>query len=493
MSLLHRADAELIEQIVVFEPLPEIGPGEPYGPDLATNLLNIPAGRMSAFAENRGHFLEWVRAQGDRLLAKYGVKHLDAETFLPRPMFGEYLQFVWGSLLEQAAAMGIQVKCVHERVTRIEREAVSGVAILHTATDAVSAHNLVLCNGNLASTAYAELQGLPGYFHSPYPVSALVTRIPEEAAVLVIGSSLSAVDAIVGLREAGHAGQITAVSRNGRLPSVRSVVVPDQPITSPTVEELAACVHDPAVGLTLEDLFGLLSERVLAAGGALDVKEFLGLNAELRVSLDHEIRAASEDSRVWQGVAISLNEVVEHAWNMMPDAERQRLYKIWRPIWMNRRATFPLVNAIKIRRYLEAANFDILEAGEGLQITAAAGGGFDVRIQARGNHESALAVDYVVNATGMSTDVTRATDGLVVALLESGMAVPDPYGGLRLDFDTGCLIDAQGTVQQDISALGSLATGTYFWTMSLDVNARLALEQARRLVTSLIPAGQTAV
>jgi hypothetical protein len=33
-----------------------------------------------------------------------------------------------------------------------------------------------------------------------------------------------------------------------------------------------------------------------------------------------------------------------------------------------------------------------------------------------------------------------------------------------------------------VSLLGSLATGTYFWTVSLDVNSRLALEQAQRLV-----------
>jgi hypothetical protein len=40
--------------------------------------------------------------------------------------------------------------------------------------------------------------------------------------------------------------------------------------------------------------------------------------------------------------------------------------------------------------------------------------------------------------------------------------------------------------------LGSLAGGTYFWTTSMDVNARLARDQARRIAAEISRAPERA-
>ena len=84
------------------------------------------------------------------------------------------------------------------------------------------ARRVALCNGNLPSRAFPALAAAPGYFNSPYPVSELAAGIAADATVCVIGTSLSAVDAVVALQQAGHRGPLICVSRNGRLPSVRS-------------------------------------------------------------------------------------------------------------------------------------------------------------------------------------------------------------------------------------------------------------------------------
>jgi hypothetical protein len=44
---------------------------------------------------------------------------------------------------------------------------------------------------------------------------------------------------------------------------------------------------------------------------------------------------------------------------------------------------------------------------------------------------------------------------------------------------------SDGSINADISVLGTMAAGTYFWTNSMDVNARLARGVAGRLVQEL--------
>jgi len=473
------------KQILVFEPLPDVGPGEPYASDLASNLLNIPAGKMSAYAQDRGHFLRWIENRGPAILLKYGVERLEASAFLPRSLFGEYLRDVWADLCRCAERLGIHVHHVPARVDGITLEPDGGVR-LETPVGDFFAQRLVLCNGNLPTVSYADLHGCPGYFNTPYPVAELARTIGREAHVGIIGTSLSAIDAIVALKESGHTGPVLAVSRSGRLPAVRSAVTAPIPIVPPTAQEIAAIMGREGQGLTLDAIFAFLSDRLSAAGAALDLSDILGEGETAREMLQYEIIASSTQPRCWQAVAISLNDAIEHVWRLMPEAERRRFHAEWRSLWMTRRATFPMSNALKIQGYLEGGGLEIRAGNNDLSISAVAGG-FDIRLPGKDGQLASRHVDYIVNATGMSTDVAASADPLVRSLLASGIACADPYGGFQLHFDTGCLLDSKGNVVENISVLGSLAAGTYFWTVSLDVNARLAFEQASRIAAEWSP------
>ena len=115
----------------------------------------------------------------------------------------------------------------------------------------------------------------------------------------------------------------------------------------------------------------------------------------------------------------------------------------------------------------------------------AASGLFQTRLRDAAGQVVTHASRYLINATSFSVDALRTQDPLVSALLSEGHAQADPHGGLALDYGTGCLKNARGEIEPDISVLGSLAGGTYFWTTSMDVNARLALDQARRIAAAL--------
>ena len=75
-------------------------------------------------------------------------------------------------------------------------------------------------------------------------------------------------------------------------------------------------------------------------------------------------------------------------------------------------------------------------------------------------------------------------DPLVDSLLCNGLAQSDPLGGLIVNPDSGRVVNTRGR-EEFVAPLGTLASGAYFWTNSIDVNVRLAARQARRLVTLL--------
>ena len=470
--------------IHLFEPQAGPGPGGAYQDDLRSNLLNIPAGNMSARADHRLDFVDWLREQDADWLHGYGVSAIDPTDFLPRPLFGAYMRAVYERCRRLSETLGVTLVHVPCRVHRVIPQP-DGRALVQPDHGApLAARHVVLCNGNLPSQAFPALEGVAGYFNSPYPVSALAHAIAPDASVCVIGTSLSAVDAVAALQQAGHHGPLLCVSRNGRLPSVRSPHnrAPGtlQQLSRDGALELAAR-HGGA--LSLDVVWQALRGEVLALQGSLDDDDVLGLDGDARTALDDEIRRSAAAPRPWQAVAAATNGAVDRIWHLLPDTERRRFQSRWRSLWMARRATFPMRNALKLQALFGADQLRVAAGFAGCDHDPATGL-FRTRLRtADGQVEHTSR--YLINATSFSVDAQRTDDPLVSHLLRDGHAQADPHGGLALDYGTGCLKNAGGQIVAGVSVLGSLAGGTYFWTTSMDVNARLARDQAERIAATL--------
>ncbi|MBB1593668.1 FAD/NAD(P)-binding protein [Achromobacter sp. UMC46] len=471
-------------RVALFEPQAEPGPGGAYQEDLPSNLLNIPAGNMSARADQRMDFVDWLRGQDPAWLRGYGVDVVAPSDFLPRPLFGAYLRAVHARCRELALSLGVTL--VHEqcRVRHLALRQDGAIAVTPEQGASWIARHAVLCNGNLPSQAFPHLEGAPGYFNSPYPVSALAGEIDPDASVCVVGTSLSAVDAIAALQQSGHRGPILCVSRNGRLPSVRSP-------HNQAPKSLRHLTRDGALllaarhggALSVEVITQALKDEVQAMGGPLDADDVLGLEADARTALDEEIRRSSQAARPWQAVAAATNAAVDQIWHLMPDAQRSRFQTQWRALWMARRATFPMRNALTLQALFQRGQLQV-RAGYVDTRYDPADQRFHTRLRGAAG-DATLASRYLVNATSFSVNAAATRDPLVAGLLQDGLARPHAFGGLALDFDTGCLMDARDAVLTQLSVLGSLAGGTYFWTTSMDVNARLARDQAQRIAAAL--------
>ena len=77
-------------RVALFDRTGSFGKGVAYGTTVPLHLLNVPAGRMSAFADTPDHFLEWLR-RNPAVCERFGVAAFDASSFLPRATYGAYL------------------------------------------------------------------------------------------------------------------------------------------------------------------------------------------------------------------------------------------------------------------------------------------------------------------------------------------------------------------------------------------------------------------
>ncbi|AHG64714.1 FAD/NAD(P)-binding protein [Advenella mimigardefordensis] len=473
--------------ITLFEPTGVIGQGTAYQADLNTNLLNVPANNMSLFDDKRTHFLEWLTTLSKDDLSRYGVKEIDGNDFYPRPLFGRYVSEQFTRIVKLACDLGVTVRVIENAVVAIERQQSRAMMLRDSAGGKYEADRVVLCNGNLSSDKFEALLPQAGFLNSPYPVAELARKIPNSASVGILGSNLSAIDAIVALVAQGHAGPIHCFSRQGRLPSVRSTF-PTKVSDRLTRNSVHKWVTEQDGHLDLACIYEQLQKMILSHGYGDDLKDLLGADNSASDQLDWEIETSQARQRPWQSVLASTNDVIDLLWFYLAPEEKQQFQKRWMPQWMSRRAMFPMKNALKLQELMRRRQLYV-HGGFQACMPVKDKDVFEVSYENGVGDVESVRCEYIINATGFSQNVEKSADPLVMDLLNSGMATSSPYGGFKLDFNTGSLIASNSEIVDEITVLGSLARGTYFWTISMDVNARLAGEQARQIVNALVVQG----
>ena len=86
LHLLRRCPPPV--QLVLIERNSQFGRGLAYATGNASHILNVPAGRISAFHDRPNDFLEWLSGQPD---SDNGAS-VGPGTFAPRQLFGAYIR-----------------------------------------------------------------------------------------------------------------------------------------------------------------------------------------------------------------------------------------------------------------------------------------------------------------------------------------------------------------------------------------------------------------
>ncbi|WP_022882347.1 FAD/NAD(P)-binding protein [Gryllotalpicola ginsengisoli] len=198
------ADAAPAPRITIVSAEPAVGRGLAYGRADAHHRLNSPAGKMSVTAGDESHFLRWCAEHGHEIAAG---------DYVPRRLFGDYLEDVFACLVERS---GGRVRVVQGEAVDVTTDA-SGAGVALADGTALDADAVVLAIGNPPPVTWPT--GAPLQLDDPWAPGAL-DAIPVGARVLMIGTGLTMVDVATSLARRDDGISLTATSRHLLLPRV---------------------------------------------------------------------------------------------------------------------------------------------------------------------------------------------------------------------------------------------------------------------------------
>ncbi len=361
------------------------GRGTAFSTPESVHLLNVPAGKMGAWADRPEHFAATVGAEG-----------YAPEDFVPRRRFGAYLR----DILDEARAGGL--------VTVIEGEAIGsapsdgGWAVSLAGGSNIEGRALVLAQGNQPPEPLRLAQdvGTPLFINNPWSDEGRAAVLRASASggdVLIIGTGLTMVDVVLSLDAAGHRGRIVALSRRGQVPRGHEA-------------------NEPA---PVE--FGVVPQ-----GSVLDLWRWLR-------------RRGAEVG--WRAAIDALRPHSHALWQSMNGREQRRFLRHARPWWdVHRHRIAPEV-AATVERLRAEGRLEVVagrigamrEMGRDLVVEIARRGQTTLPSAFRG-----LAMEQRfslgVNCTGPLGAIGRSEDGVLKGLMQAGLARPDALGmGIEVD------------------------------------------------------------
>ena len=381
--------------------------GPAYAHSPAPHLLNVRSLNMSALPDDPGHFDRWMTDQSETMPEEVSVT--ESGRFATRRLYGRYLRAL---LYQEISQSGGKVRLSTEDVVGMTPTQ-SGWRLHGARGREIDVAGVVLAVGTLPSS-----RGREGVVHyDPWAPEASAGLTPEWP-VLVVGTGLTMVDLVLGLRDEGFTGPIISVSRRGLVPEA----------------------HKPAAGAWMvQDIPSAELQSM----------------TELLRRIRGEIREAARQGVGWRAVIDGLRPVTSLLWRGLPPAERARFLRHLRPFWeVHRHRMAPSV----------AERFEAQRAAGGLHVRRARvrsitpdGDTALVCLQDRAGGTETVRVQRVIYATGLGS--AAANDGLLAQLGSQGLLRTDRLGmGIEVT-DRLEVIGADGHVTPRLWALGPILRG----------------------------------
>jgi uncharacterized NAD(P)/FAD-binding protein YdhS len=410
VNLLRRPPADAVE-IVLIERNPAMGRGVAYAIHDCPYLLNVPAGRLSADSQDPLQFLRF---------AQQSQPAADAEDFLPRQLYGDYLQDALGRAERETTRQVKLVRVVGE-VTHISRgEGDEPLTLGFAGRESIGAQRVVLALGNPPPPLmpWAEaVRNHPAYHSDPWTLPA---NLDSEHDVLIVGNGLTMADVAFCLtRDAARAPRLRTISRRGLIP------LPQSTFRASAVQGGAQFFEGAAT-----------IRQVLSASRALarDVEQLGG---------------------DWREVVTFIRNSAPGIWQRLPESERRRFVRHLQSYWDVHRHRLPpqlaaRVDGLRRRGMLEinAGRIDQLAPdGDRLRVMW--------RRRGRARVES-FVVDAVINATGPDYVLKRSRNSLLQALRREGLVSEDALQlGLRTSAKSAC-IAGDGSASEHLFYIGPM-------------------------------------
>lgn len=358
------------------------GPGMAYAALGDVFLLNVRAGRMSADPDRPDDFQNFAGCR-------------DADAFLPRRVYGEYLSARFDDACHRVRAGGMALGILPGQATGLQ--VTPTAAVIEVGDRTILAASVLLCTGPELKLAAAAVPGR--WVARPWPV-ALEQDEALAGSGIVIGTGLTAADACLALLDRPEVSHITAVSADGLWPQ------PHAACTGPAVPPDDA-LRSPA-------------------------------------ALMRHLRAAPD----WRAAVDGVRSVANATWQRWDAASRRRAGRLLAGIWNRHRHRLAPEVLLRLAD-AEAAGRLVRRK---LQVTAIDAGPDGVRIE---TSAGCLAADFGVDARGFRLEDGRG-DGLAAGLVAAGAARLSGLG-IGLAGDASGLVTPAGLAP--VRAVGACRLG----------------------------------
>ncbi|MEY2244575.1 FAD/NAD(P)-binding protein [Streptomyces sp. BF23-18] len=427
--------------LFLVDPVPEAGRGGAYATTDPRHRLNVPAGGMSCYPDDPGHFTRW--------LCRHGEPTVRGTDFATRYRYGAYL----ADTLARAIVHAHGTVAVHRLRTRAEACAPApdgGLELRLADGHRLAADSVVLATGPAATTgawAPPRLRASERFIGSPWAPGALdgpladpAGRAPEGASddVLLVGTGLTAVDLALSLDRPGRT--VHALSRTGLLPQPHAL--------SPA----------PA----------------MAAPEGLDTPDLRTLRRAVYRHIGRAVRAHGD----WRPALDSLRPHTARLWRSLTPEERAAFLRSEGALWNTHRHRMAPATAESLDRARTARRLRVHTGG--IADAVPRPDGSELLTLSNGRR---LTAGWVIDCTGPGP---RSEDPLWRSLFDTGAAVPGPLG-LGVATRDGRLLDAGGRAGLAVFTLGAPRRGELWETTAIPEIRVQAAELAEQVLAPLAP------
>jgi uncharacterized NAD(P)/FAD-binding protein YdhS len=438
-------------RVLLIEQRGSIGEGLAYGTREDCHLLNVPAGRMSAFPDQPADFLNWAKARS---------ANVSPDDFLPRQWYGEYVR---QTLMKAADSAGgnVEFSVIFDEVRRIARHPDGGWLLNVARGTPIRADAVVLGIGHRApSDPLGKKWTGPRtrFIADPWKAFAM-NAVTADAAVLILGTGLTAVDAVMSLVERGHRGSITLLSRRGLLPQPHLSGHGTPLDLTPMVKELTA--HSPLRALSL-------------------LRQLRG-----------QVADATAKGIPWQYVTDGLRPHIADLWRIMPVTERRRFLSHLRAFWEVHRHRMPVPVAKRFHELLASGTVRILR-GRAESVTADSD---TLRVILRDRltgQSTETNCNWIVNATGPSPSNSAAANPAIGSLLIQKLLCADELNLGVMTTSAGNAVATNGQPVTDLFVVGTLRKPGLWESTAVPELRQQAASTAAGIVSKFIKTPQTA-
>jgi uncharacterized NAD(P)/FAD-binding protein YdhS len=417
--------------------------GIAYTPYSKTHLLNVPAGKMSAFASEGDHFLNWLTKHKNYLNIKRDIL---SKSFIPRYIYGKYLENIWGEILKNNNP-NTSVNIIHAMVQNLE--IVSGKYFLSLSNGKmINADVCVVATGNhlprnplIKNNSFYNSDN---YFQNPWDGKS-VKEVDGKCPLLIVGNGLTMVDTVTALLENGFSNTIHSISPNG------FNILPHRFLGT----NYTALVDELTDDASLFDIVSLFNKHIKI------VRQF-GLSAEPIID--------------------SIRPYTQSIWQRLTLQEKQIFMSRFRHLWGVARHRIPTHIHDKIQ-HLRIKNKFQIHAGNLLDFSENTNGVEVTFYNKRKQKNETLTVSRVINCTGPETDLQRISNPFLKSSLDKGIISQDELKlGINADPNSFNAISKDGEVHKNLYVIGTNLRGI-LWESTAVNELRL---QAQRLAENLI-------